>query len=145
MKGKINLICSILALFCFVSMFVPVIALRYPASEYYARSGSSDFFFTGEYYLAKSYWAVTDYVFGAQSVVWRIILSLDQGLLILWALLSVRGEAGRSGLWIALANLAVVAVVLTRMMLGMWACNWPVLIAIAVDTVVAVAMAAIAK
>ena len=142
MKDKINLICSVLALFCFVAMFVPVIAPRYPAGEYYAQPGNSDYFYTGDYYLAKDYWAITDHVFNAQSIAWRIALSLDQALLLFWALTSVRGEAGRVGLAIAVANLALLSVVLIRMLGAMWGCRWGVLATMAVVMVMSVVMAA---
>ena len=36
MKKQLNVLCSIIALFCFVSMFMPVIAPRFPAGQYYA-------------------------------------------------------------------------------------------------------------
>ena len=50
MKTKFNLICSVLALFCFISMYMPVRAPKYRAGDYYAKSGSYEdsYFFDGE-------------------------------------------------------------------------------------------------
>ena len=140
---QINLICSILALLCFVSMFMPIIAPRYPAGEYYAPAGNNDYYYTGEYYLAKTHWSVTE--FASQSVVWRILLSLDQALLLIWALMSVRGEAGRMGLGVAVVNLILVGITVARMMAVMWNCRWVVLVVLALDCIAAVVMAAQAK
>jgi len=144
MKKQINLICSILALLCFLSTFVPIVALRYPASDYYAPEGNTDYFFTGDYYLAKSYWSVTDYAF-SRSPVWRVVLSVSQALLLLWAFLSVRGEAGKSGLAIAVLNLLVVGIVVIAMLSKMWSCRWGVLAVLATDCIAAVVMAALAR
>ena len=143
MKNKINIICSVLALLCFVSLFIPVIAPRYPASMYNARPGNSDFFLSGDYYLARSYWSVTDYVFGAQSQIWKILLSFDQALLLFWSVLSVRGEAGKAGLAVAIPNLVVTGVAIIRMASSMWACQWAVLIMMVIDVIAAVVMAAV--
>ena len=136
----INLICSILALFCFVSMFVPVIAPRYPAADYVAPAGNDDYFYTGEYYLSKTYWTITD--FASQTLVARILLSLDQAALLIWALLSVRGEAGKKGLAVAVINLVFVGVVVALMLGSMWSCRWAVLAVSALDMIAAVVMAA---
>lgn len=143
MKNKVNIVCSVLALLCFVSMFIPVIAPRYPIALYHARAGNNDFFISGDYYQARSFWAVTDYVFGAQSQIWRIILSFDQALLLFWSVMSVRGEAGKSGLAVSILNLAVMATIIVRMTSSMWACQWAVLIMMILDTVVAVVLAAL--
>lgn len=143
MKNQINLICSILALLCFLSTFVPIIALRYPASDYYAPEGNTDYFFNGDYYLAKRCWSVTDYAF-SHSTVWRVVLSFSQALLLLWALLSVRGEAGKSGLAIAALNLVVVGIIVIAMLSAMWSCRWGVLAVLAADCIAAVVMAALA-
>ena len=142
MKRKINLICSVLALFCFISMFVPVIAPRFPAGEYYAPAGSYErsYYYTGDYYLAKSYWTITD--FASQSIAGRIILSFDQALLLIWALLSVRGESGKKGVIPALLNLVVVGVVVIKMLGTMWSCRWGVLAVMALNMVASVVMAA---
>lgn len=48
--------------------------------------------------------------------------------------MSVRGEAGRSGLASAVFNLIVVGVVLGRMLGVMGSCRWGVLVIIILDT-----------
>ena len=133
-------ICSLLALFCFISMYVPVIAPRYPAVGYYM-SNTSEYNFTGEYYLAKSYWCITDFVFANHGVVGRVILSLDQAMLVLWAFLNIRGET-KYGLAAALINAAVVAVALIVMLRMSWACQWPVLVVTALNLIASVVVAA---
>lgn len=143
MKNKINIICSVLALLCFVSLFIPVVAPRYPAALYHVRPGNDDFFLSADYYQARSYWSVTDYVFGAQSQIWRILLSFDQALLLFWSVLSVRGEAGKNGLFVAIVNLVVTGAAIIRMTSSMWACQWAVLIVMVLDMIAAVAMAAL--
>lgn len=144
MKNKVNIICSVLALLCFVSLFIPVIALRYPAAQYHAQPGNNDFFFSADYYMARSYWAITDYVFGAQPQIWRIVLSFDQALLLFWSVMSVRGEAGKMGLPVAILNLAVTGTGIIKMASSMWACQWAVLIMMVLDAIAAVVMAAVA-
>ena len=143
-KKHLNLIISILALFCFVSMYMPVIAPRYPAAEYYAPGGnySAEYYFTGDYYFAREYWSMTRFVFANDSVLFRIVLSLDQALLMLWAMMSVRGHAGRNGLVIALFNLAVVGFVLFKMFAVMGSCRWGVTVVLILDALAAVVMAA---
>lgn len=143
-KKHLNLIISILALFCFISMYMPIIAPRYPAAQYYAPSGNynAEYYFTGEYYYAREFWSMTRFVFASNSVIFRVILSLDQALLMLWAMMSVRGHAGKDGLVIALINLAVVGFVLFKMFSVMGSCRWGVVIILALDTLAAVAMAA---
>jgi len=143
MKNKVNIVCSVLALICFVSLFIPVIAPRYPALEYHAQPGNNDFFLSGDFYQARRYWAVTDYVFGAQPQIWRIILSFDQALLLFWSVMSVRGEAGKMGLAVAILNLVVTGTAIVKMASSMWACQWIVLIMIVLDMIAAVAMAAV--
>ncbi len=143
MKNKVNIICSVLALLCFVSLFIPVIAPQYPTALYHAQPGNNDFFLSGDYYQARSYWAVTDYVFGAQPQIWRIILSFDQALLLFWSLMSVRGEAGKKGLAVAVLNLVVSGTAIIKMASSMWACQWAVLIMMVLDMIAAVALAAV--
>ena len=145
MKNKVNIVCSVLALFCFVSLFIPVIAPQYPASQYHAQPGNKDFFLSGDFYQARSYWAITDYVFGAQPQIWRIILSFDQALLLFWSVMSVRGEAGKMGLAVAILNLVVTGMAIIQMASSMWACQWAVLIMIILDMIAAVAMAAVSS
>ena len=145
MKNKVNIICSVLALLCFVSLFIPVIALRYPAAQYHAQPGNNDFFLSADCYMARSYWAITDYVFGAQPQIWRIVLSFDQALLLFWSVMSVRGEAGKMGLPVAILNLAVTGTGIIKMASSMWACQWAVLIMMVLDVIASVVMAALAS
>ena len=142
---KIKLLCSILALLCFVSMYMPVIAPRYPVGDYYSAPGNVEYFFDGSYYLSNSYWNMTDYVFAHFGVIGRIILSLDQALLLIGAFMSVSGSLGKRGLWIALANLAVVGLVLIKMLTVIWACQWPVFAAAVVNMIAFVVLSANTK
>ncbi len=84
MKKQMNLLCSIVALFCFVSMFIPVIAPRYPASDYYsaAESYSADFIYSGDYYYAREYWSISQFVFSTRGLLARVVLALSEALLI---------------------------------------------------------------
>ena len=132
---RARIIISFLALFCFISMYIPVIAPRYPAAGYYM-SDSSAYFYNGEYYLA-----ITDYVFANFGVLGRLVLSLDQAMLLLWALLSVRGDA-KYDLIIALVNMIIVTVATIVMLRNMWACQWPVLIVIALIMIASVVLSA---
>ena len=137
---RVRIIISFLALFCFISMYIPVIAPRYPAAGYYM-SDSSAYFYNGEYYLAKEYWCITDYVFANFGVLGRLVLSRDQAMLLLWALLSVRGDA-KYDLIIALVNMIIVTVATIVMLRNMWACQWPVLIVIALIMIASVVLSA---
>ena len=143
MNKTINVICSILALLCFVAMFMPVIAPRYPAGEYRAPTGNDDFYYEGDYYLARAYWTITDYA--SQSVPMRVVLSLDQAALLLWAFMSVQGTAGRKGLYVALFNLVFVGAVLIKMLSVMGCCQWGILAVTVLNMVAAVIMAARVK
>ena len=144
MKRQINLICSIIALFCFVSMYMPVIAPRYPAGEYYAPEGSyeSDYYYTGNYYYAREYWSITRYAFASRSVVGRVALSLTQAMLLLWAILSVRGEAGKTGLAAAVIEAFVAGFFIIRMLMVRGSCRWGVLAVMALVMAAGVVMAA---
>ena len=57
--------------------------------------------------------------------------------------MSVRGEAGKSGLAVSILNLAVMATIIVRMTSSMWACQWAVLIMMILDTIAAVVLAAL--
>lgn len=143
MRKQINLICSILALFCFISMYVPVIAPKYPASDYVAPAGDDRYFYTGDYYLAKEYWTITHYVFANDGVVGRVVLSLDQALMLVWAMLCFRGKAERDKeLPAAVFNLLVVCIEVARMLGSSWACMRAVLIVMGLVMFASVAMAA---
>lgn len=143
-KKYANLICSIIALFCFVSMFMPIIAPRYPAGEYYPSSENyvNMYFYTGDYYYAREYWSISRYVFSSRSIPLRVLLSISEALLLYWALYSVRGEAGKMGLVAAIMNLAVTILITAMMLRVMGSCRWGVLVVLALDAVAAVAMAA---
>lgn len=138
-----RVICAVLALMCFVSMYIPVIAPRYPARVYHADKDGyeSEYYYMDGNFCAKEYWDITRYVF-ARSVVGRVLLSMLQALLLLWAWLCVRGEAGKKGLAIALANFAATWGVLIAMLVSMWGCRWGMLALIALDSAAAVVMAA---
>lgn len=142
-QRQINLVCAILALLCMVSTLVPIIAPRFPAAGYYAPAGNTDYYFTGDYFLAKAYWSVTD--FAAQSLVWRIIISVDQAMLLLWAWIGVRGEAGKWGLAVAVINLLVVGIIVVRMLGASWGCRWGVLAVMVLDIAASIVLAAISK
>ena len=144
MNKQLNLLCSVIALLCFVSMFMPVIALRYPAGEYYSASGNyeSDYYFSGDYYYAREYWSVSQYVFTVGSLLFRVALALSESLLICWAYYGVRGESGKMGLAAAVLNLVVSAVALISMLGFVGSCRWGVLVVLALDAVAAVVLAA---
>ena len=144
-KKQIDLICSIIALFCFISMYMPIIAPQYPAADYYAPTGSfeSESFCTGDYYIAREYWSISRFVFADKSIVLRVVLSLSGALLIYWAFYSVRGEAGKMGLISAVLNLVVTGYVVARMLGVMGYCRWGVLAVLALTTVAAVVIAAL--
>lgn len=145
MRSKLNLVCAILALFCFVAMYIPVIAPRYPAADYHAASGSyeSEYYFNGEYYLAKKHWSITDYAFAGQSPVSRLVVSLDQAILLIWAWISVSGQGERDKeLLAAVLNLGVTGFFLVRMLQTMWACQWGVLVVTVLAAVMGVVLAA---
>lgn len=147
MSKRLNLICSILALVCMISMYMPVIAPRYPVGDYYAAAGTyeADYYLAGNYYCAREYWDMTRFAFATGSFIGPIALSLAQALLILWAWLSVRGEAGKYGLMIAVYNLAVMGFTLIQMLGALWMCRWSVLVMIVLDAVAAVVAAACAR
>ncbi len=147
MNKKLNLVCSILALLCMISMYMPIIAPRYPAGTYYIPEGTyrQDFALINGYYCAREYWDMTRFVFATHSVLWQIALSVAQAALLFWAWLSVRGEAGKQGLVIAVLNLVVVGFTLFGMLRVGWMCRWGMLVVIALDAAAAVVLAANAK
>ena len=142
-KKQLNLLCSIIAIFCVISVYMPVVAPRYPAGAYYAASDAylQDYFFTGDYYWAREYWSISRYVFSDQSVLLRILLSITEGLLLFWALYSVKGEAGRMGLLAAGLNLLVTGFVLIRMLAVKGYCLWGVLAVMVLVTLVTAVLA----
>ena len=143
MKQKINLLCSILVLFCMISMYIPVVAPRYPASEYHPASGSyeSEYFYSGDYYLAKRYWSITDYVFGGGGQVARVVISLTQAMLVVRTWLIVSGQAEKKKELIAgVVTLGVIGFFLVRMMMSMWSCRWAVLVVMVLLMVTSIIM-----
>lgn len=144
-KKQIGLICSVIALFCFISIYMPVIAPRFPAVEYYAPSGSyeSEYYLSGDYFYAREYWSISRFAFADRSIVIRVVLSLGEALLIYWAFYAVRGEAGRIGIVIAGLNLGITAFMVIRMLGVMGYCRWGVLTVMALVAVAAVVVAAL--
>ena len=130
MKQRINLLCSLLVLLCLISMYIPVVAPRYPADEYHPVNGAyeADYFYNGEAYLAKRFWSITDYVFAGGSQIARVVISLTQAMLVIRAWLIVSGQADRKKEIVAsVVTLGVVGFFLVKMMLSMWSCRWAVL------------------
>ena len=145
--NQVRVFCSILALFCFVSMYIPVIAPRYPATEYQAPVGpyEQDFFFNGAYYLAKNYWSLTDVAFAGHHYVMRVLISLEQALLLIWAYMSVKGEVGKKGPVASGTHLLFVLIFLGLMMRSMWGCRWGVVVIIMLNAIAGVLVAAVAE
>lgn len=140
--NQIRFLCAILALFCFITMYVPVIAPRYPAAEYQAPAGDSNYFYTGDYYLAKTYWSLTDFVFANYGIIGRVLLSLDQAILLIWAYISVSGKAERKkNLLVAVGNLVVNVVVIALMLKSSWAVQWGVLVVMILNMIASVVVA----
>ena len=81
MKKPFSMLCGALALVCLVSLFVPVIAPHYPASQYHPGSDSytKDYILNGDYYFAREYWSLAKF---ALSCGYRAALSVAASLLI---------------------------------------------------------------
>ena len=135
MKKTMNLLCGALALLCLVSLFIPIVAPKYPASEYHPGNGdyTKDYFLVGDYYIAREYWSLAKF---ALSSGFRIALSVACALLLYWATMSLMGEeALMAGIVAATVNLGVVAFLLVKL-LGLRAgCRWGVLIIMIVDVI----------
>lgn len=141
MKKTMNLLCGALALLCLVSLFIPLIAPKYPASEYHPGSGdyTRDYFLVGDYYIAREYWSLAKF---ALSSGYRIALSGAAALLLYWATLSFMGEKTRvAGVLAATVNLGVVAYLLVQLLKLRAGCRWGVLIVLALDVLAATAVA----
>ena len=142
MKKYFNLLCGIVALLCFITLYMPVIVPRYPAADYvYNATAARDYVLTGDYYWARQFWSVSKFLFSTGNPIPRIVISVTQVLLIYWAWLASRGEAGRLGIVAAVLNLLVVAVTMVFMLRVKGACRWEVLIMMALDCVAAVVLA----
>lgn len=135
MKKTFSLLCGALALLCLVSLFIPIVAPKYPASEYHPGNGdyTKDYFLVGDYYIAREYWSLAKF---ALSSGFRIALSVACALLLYWATMSLMGEeALMAGIVAATVNLGVVAFLLVKL-LGLRAgCRWGVLIIMIVDVI----------
>ena len=132
-----NLLCGALALLCLVSLFIPLIAPKYPASEYHPGSGdyTKDYFLVGDYYMAREYWSLAKF---ALSCGYRIHLSVAAALLLYWATLSLMGEEARvAGVVAATVNLAVTGYLLSRLLAVAAGIRWGVLAVMGVDVVAA--------
>ena len=143
MNQRINIVCSLLVLFCMISMYIPVIAPSYPADEYHPASDSyeAEYYYNGDAYLAKRFWSITDYVFGGGSQVARVVISLTQAMLVVRAWLIVSGQAEkRKEMAAGVVTLGVVGYFLVRMMISMWSCRWPVLIVMVLLLVMSIVM-----
>ena len=143
MKQNINVICSLLVLFCLISMYIPVIAPSYPASEYNPANGSyeSDYYYNGDAYLAKRYWSITDYVFASENIFLKVLISLTQAMLVVRAWLIVSGQAEKKKELIAgVVTLGVIGFFLVRMMMSMWSCRWAVLVVMVLLMVTSIIM-----
>ena len=137
MKKTFSLLCGALALICLVSLFIPLIAPCYPASEYHPGSGdyTRDYFLVGDYYMAREYWSLAKF---ALSCGYRIHLSIAAALLLYWATLSLMGESARlAGVVAATVNLAVTGFLLAKQLEIAAGTRWGVLIVMGVDVVAA--------
>ena len=143
MNQRINIVCSLLVLFCMISMYIPVIAPMYPADEYHPASDSyeAEYYYNGDAYLAKRFWSITDYVFGGGSQVARVVISLTQAMLVVRTWLIVSGQAKKKKELIAgVVTLGVIGFFLVRMMMSMWSCRWAVLVVMVLLMVTSIIM-----
>ena len=141
MKRTYRLLCGAVALLCLVSFFIPVIAPRYPASQYHPGSETytKAYFLVGDYYIAREYWSLAKF---ALSTGYKLVLSVACALLLYWATMSLMGEeALLAGVVASMVNVGVVAFLLVRM-LGLRAgVRWPILIIMSIDVVAAAVVA----
>lgn len=147
MKKPFALICGTIALLCLVSMFMPIVAPRYPAAQYHPASDTSpEYVLSGDYYYAREYWSITRFMLASHSPLLQIVLSVTQALLLYWAVLSFLGEtAPYTGLIASIVNLAVTAFFLIQMLSVAGSSRWGVIVMLAVDTLAAVALAVVHK
>lgn len=137
MKKTMSLLCGALALLCLVSLFIPLIAPKYPASEYHPGNGdyTKDYFLVGDYYMAREYWSLAKF---ALSCGYRIHLSAAAALLLYWATMSLMGESAKlAGVVAATVNLGVVVFLLVKLIKLAAGVRWGVLIVVGVDVVLA--------
>ena len=141
MKKPFAMLCGALALVCLVSLFVPVVAPRYPVSQYHPGSDSykKDYILSGDYYCAREYWSLAKF---ALSCGYRAALSVAAALLLYWATLSLMGEEARlAGVLAATVNLAVTGFLLANQLEIAAETRWGVVIVIILDVVAATAVA----
>ena len=142
MKKYFNLLVGIVALLCFISLYMPVVVPRYPAGDYvFNATAAKDYVISGDYYWAKEYWSVSRFLFSTASPIPKVLISITQVLLIYWAWLASKGEAGKLGIAAATLNLLVVAVSIVCMLKVSGGVRWEVLIMMALDCVAAVVLA----
>lgn len=141
MKKTISLLCGAMALLCLVSLFIPIVAPQYPASQYHPGSDSytRDYMLIGDYYMAREYWSLVKF---ALSSGYRVALSVAAALLLYWATMSLMGEKVLiTGVVAATVNLGVVAFLLVKLLELRAGCRWGVLIVMSVDVIAAVCVA----
>ena len=142
MKKYFNLLCGVIALLCFISLYMPLVAPRFPAADYiYTASAARDYALSGDYFWAREYWSVSRFLFSTGSPIPKVIISLTQVLLIFWAFEASKGEAGKVGVAVAVLNLIVVAASLIFMLKVAGGVRWEVLVMMALDCVAAVVLA----
>lgn len=141
MKKTFSLLCGALALLCLVSLFIPLIAPKYPASEYHPGNGdyTKDYFLVGDYYMAREYWSLAKF---ALSSGYKLVLSVACALLLYWATMSLMAEEARlAGVVASMVNVGVAGYLLVQL-LGLRAgVRWPILIIMVIDVVAAAVVA----
>ena len=141
MKKTLTILCGALALVCLVSLFIPIVAPRYPVSEYHPGSGdyTKDYFLTGDYYCARAYWSLAKFALASG---YRIALSVAAALLLYWTTLSLMGEEARlAGVIASTVNLAVSGFLMAKLLRVAAGCRWGILIVVGLDIIVATVVA----
>lgn len=135
------MLCGAVALLCLLSMFMPIVAPKYPVSLYHPGNVSytRDYMLIEDYYCAREYWSISRF---ALSSGYRLALSVAMGLLLYWATLSFMGETARiTGVVAAMVNLGVTGFLITAMMKVVSVCRPFVIGVIVVDAVTAAVVA----
>ena len=146
MKKPFAMLCGTVALFCLVSMFIPIIAPRFPTSTYHPGSEgyTREYFLDGDYYVAREYWSVARFALASGDNVKRIALSVSMALMLYWSMLSFMGEdAVKAGLIASILNLAVTGWIVIQM-LGLKAGVRPLVLGVVLMDVVAAVVVAVA-
>lgn len=144
MKRTMNLLCGALALLCLVSLFMPVIAPKYPTALYHPGSDSytKDYFLVGDYYIAREYWSLAKFALSSGENLLRAAISVSSALLLYWATISLMGEKTRwAGAAAATVDLVVMVYLLARMLGVMAGARWLIIVIISVDTLAAFVVA----